>query len=101
MPATKSLRSGTCASTLLPTQQVGRACPRRPARAAVCAPKNSTSVGMPFCSAAAATLAAGSMPSTGMPRCDEVLQQVAVVAGDLDHAARRAEAEARAIIASA
>ena len=41
-----------------------------------------------------ATLAAGSMPSTGTPSGKKVLQQVAVVAGELDDEAVRAEAEA-------
>ena len=41
----------------------------------------------------AATLAAGSIPSTGTPRFDEVLEQIAVVACDLDHLGVRAEAE--------
>ena len=48
---------------------------------------------MPRSRAASATLAAGSMPSAGMPRVDDVLQQVAVVAGDLDDEAVGAEPE--------
>ena len=40
--------------------------------------------GRPSPSATSATLAAGSMPSTGIAALDEVLQQVAVVARDLD-----------------
>ena len=48
--------------------------------------------GTPSASAASATLRAGSIPSTGIPRA-ELAQQVAVVAGDLDDAARRPEAE--------
>ena len=55
-------------------------------------PKNATSVGMPALDATSATFAAGSMPSTGMPALDEVPQQVAVVAGDLDHHRLRAPA---------
>ena len=82
-PATKSLRSGTCASTLLPTSR--SAVPLRGAQArAALAPKNSTTVGTPARLGDRATLAAGSMPSTGMPRCDEVLEEIAVVARDLD-----------------
>ena len=66
MPATKSLTSGTWASTLLPIRRSGR----RPSAASCLAsstPKKRTSVGTPRSSAAAATLAAGSIPSTGMP----------------------------------
>ena len=92
MPPTKSLRSGTWASTLLPRSR--SACVARPrASRAVSTPKNSTSVRTPFSTRdLRRTFAAGSMPSTGMPRSHEVLQQVAVVAGELDDlaAARRA-----------
>ena len=66
MPATKSLRSGTWASTLLPSSRSAADSPA--SERAVSRPKNSTSVGMPFCSATFATLAAGSIPSTGIWR---------------------------------
>ena len=52
--------------------------------APVSSPRNITSVGTPLATAASATFAAGSMPSDRMPRRDAVLEQVAVVAGDLD-----------------
>ena len=67
MPATKSLRSGTWASTLLPSSR--SAARSGPSAVAVSRPKNSTSVAMPRSSATSATFAAGSMPSTGTPRC--------------------------------
>jgi hypothetical protein len=66
MPATKSLRSGTWASTLLPSSRSAGPCSAF-SRAAVSRPKNSVTLGMPFSRAAAATFAAGSTPSTGMP----------------------------------
>ena len=47
----------------------------------------------PLARAALAVLAAGSMPQQGMPACC-VLQQVAVVRCDLDHATARAQAQA-------
>ena len=50
-------------------------------------------VGMPLSIATWAVFAVGSMPSTGHARLLEVLQQVAVVGGDLDHLARRVQAE--------
>ena len=91
MPATKPLRSGTCAITLLAMITSARR-PSAAARAASSAPKNSASVGMPASLAAAAWSGAGSMPSTGTPVLDEVAQQVAVVAGELDDEAVRPEA---------
>ena len=54
--------------------------------------RSATSVGTPLARAASAVLAVGSMPSTGTPG-HEVLQQIAVVAGDLDHQRFGAEAE--------
>ena len=60
-PATKSLRSGTCASTFLPSTR--SPCPRSAAsRRAVAAPRNSTAVGTPLAIATSATFAAGSTP---------------------------------------
>ncbi len=92
MPATKSLRSGTWASTLLPMMRSARL-PSATSSAASLRPKKSTRVGMPLSIATLATLAAGSMPSTGTPSGSEVLQQVAVVARELDDQAVRAEAQ--------
>ena len=67
MPATKSLRSGTWASTLLPMiRSALHAFGDQLLRRAL-TPKNSTRVGTPLSTAALATLAAGSMPSTGTP----------------------------------
>ena len=64
--------------------QVGRTAARPRARARAPRRRTRTSVGMPAARAAAAMFRAGSMPSAGMPRGHEVLEQVAVVAGDLD-----------------
>ena len=89
MPPTKSLMSGTCASTLLPT--IRSAWPLGARRCASSTPKNSVTVGMPLAIAASATLAAGSMPRTPTPSSSEILQQIAVVAGQLDHEAVLAE----------
>ena len=83
MPATKPLRSGTCAITLLAMMTSARL-PSATRRSASSMPKNSRRVGTPTASAASAWSGAGSMPSTGTPRSTKLLQQVAVVAGDLD-----------------
>ncbi len=66
MPATKSLRSGTWASTLLATSSSARPCSATSSRA-VARPKNATVVGMPRAIASSA-VAVGSTPWTGMPR---------------------------------
>ena len=98
MPPTKSLRSGTWASTLLPTMRsAGLAFgdqllgeldaeeldPRRHALAR---------------SAPAATLARRLDAEHRHAERQEMLQQIAVVAGELDHEAVRAQAEAVACI---
>ena len=57
-------------------------------------PKNSTRVGIPASCAAAATLAAGSTPEHRHAALLEVLEEVAVVARDLDDLARGVETEA-------
>ena len=57
-------------------------------------PKKTLRVGMPAAIATSATLRAGSMPRTGTPLRLEVLEQVAVVAGELDDLVAAAEAEA-------
>ena len=93
MPATKSLRSGTCASTLLPTIRsacaaLGDAAPRRARRR-----RTRPGSERPCRCATSATLAAGSMPSTGHAERQEMLQQIAVVARQLDHEAVRPEPE--------
>ncbi len=70
--------------------------PAAPESRASSVPKNADlASGCPFSRATSATLAAGSMPSTGISCGDEVLQQVAVVAGDLDDLVRGREAEPR------
>ena len=93
MPATKSLRSGTCASTLLPMMRSARL-PSATSRSASVVPKNSTSVGT--------SLPARDLGDVG-GRLDaehrhaerqEVLQQIAVVAGELDDEAVGPEAAA-------
>ena len=67
MPPTKSLMSGTCASTLLPNNR-SALLPSSNNSLAVCTPKNLTTDAIPFSfSAAAATLAQGSTPKTGTP----------------------------------
>ncbi len=93
MPATKSLRSGTWARTLLPTIRSAPT-PSETSCLASRTPKKSTRVGMPFSTAARATLAAGSMPSTGTPSGREMLQEVAVIARQLDGQAVGAEVQA-------
>ena len=93
-PATKSFRSGTCASTLLPSNQIGLFAFGLPARGPSSRPKNLTSVGTPFFTATSATLAAGSMPRTGIPLATKYCKQIAVVAGELDDKAVRIEVEA-------
>ena len=64
--------------------QVGLAVPGRDVLCRSPRRGTSTSVGMPFSTAASATFAAGSMPSAADAPRDDVLQQVAVVAGHLD-----------------
>ena len=66
MPATKSFRSGTWASTLLAAIRSARR-PSATSSRASSTPKNRVTVGTPRSSAAAATFTAGSMPSTGTP----------------------------------
>ena len=66
MPATKSLRSGTWARTLLPISRSAGPYSAANSRAARW-PKNRTTVGTPLARAAAATLAAGSTPRALMP----------------------------------
>ena len=66
-PATKSLRSGTCAITLLAATRSARR-PSATSSSAVSRPKKRTIVSIPSSRATSATFAAGSMPSAGMPR---------------------------------
>ena len=92
-PSTKSFRSGTCASTLLPRTRSAQ----RPSAAnsfASSVPKNRTSVGTPFSTATLATFAAGSIPKHRHVLLDKILQQVAVVAGDFDDKALLVQTEA-------
>ena len=91
-PSTKSWAFGTWASTLLPTiRSAVRPCSS--SSRASRSPKKSTTVSIPRSFAAAATLAAGSIPSVRHPSGLEELEQVAVVAGDLDDLARAVEFE--------
>ena len=66
MPSTKSWRSGTCASTLLPMSRSAPV-PSATSSDAVATPKKRIRVGIPIAFAASATFAAGSIPSTGTP----------------------------------
>ena len=93
MPATKSLRSGTCASTLLPMIRSARL---------PSATSRSASVGAEELHQRRHVAPAGGLGHVG-GRLDaqhrhaqrqEVLQQVAVVAGELDDEAVRARAAA-------
>ena len=68
---------------------------RRASSRASSRPKNALSVGTPAAIAAAAGAGAGSMPEHRDAVGDEVAQQVAVVARDLDHQRAGAEAEPR------
>ena len=82
--ATKSFRSGTCASTLLPTTRSALPPSRGEPLAPVRTPKNSTSVGTPRSSAPRGDVRGRVDPEHGNPFGEEVLQQVAVVGGELD-----------------
>ena len=93
MPATKLQTSGTWASTLLPRIRSAWV-PSRTISAAISWPKNFTSVGMPFLVASLATFTAGSMPSTGTLLFHEILEQIAVIAGQFHHQAVVAQLEA-------
>ena len=68
-------------------------CSRRSARASS-APKNSDDVGMPALAGDLGDVACGLDAQHRDAARDDVLQQVAVVAGDLEHAAPRPSAEA-------
>ena len=92
MPATKSLRSGTWARTLLPTTRSAGPRSRR-RRSARSRPKNSVSVGTPRASADGGDVARWLDAQRRDPARDEVLEQVAIVAGQLDHVTRRVEAQ--------
>ena len=83
IPATKSLRSGTWARTLLPITRSARRSSRTNCPASS-SPKNSVRVGTCFATAAAATFRAGSILERWDSPLDEVLQQVAVVTRQLD-----------------
>ena len=79
-PATKSFRSGTCASTLL--AQIRSACRPAAARAlrAVATPKNATSVGTPLASRHRGDVGGWLHAQYIDAAPTEILQQVAVVA---------------------
>ena len=90
MPATKSLRSGTCASTLLPMMRSARL-PSATSRSARLVPKNSTRVGT-FALARGLGHVGGRLDAEHRhAQRQEVLQQIAVVAGKLDDEAVRPE----------
>ena len=82
-------------------QQVGAAPVRRASAVAVSVPKNRTSVGMPLLLGDRGDVG-GRLDAQHRDRLRrEVLQQVAVVARDLDDLARRDPGRSRAIISSA
>src|SRR4029453_2783473 len=92
IPATKLLRSGTWASTLLAAIRSAW----RPAVAsstASCSSEKGVRVGTPGAPAAPATVGAGLNPQPRPPPGHEVLKQVAVVAGQLHDQAVRAQPE--------
>jgi hypothetical protein len=76
-------------STELRTLEFGSTLLRRP-------PKDSTSVGMPFCWSTSATLSPGSIEHR-YPALVEVLQQLSVVGGELDHVAGTVRAKCSTI----
>ena len=99
IPATKSFRLGTWASTSFPSSR--SAClPCATSSRAVAVPKNLTKVGTPISTATEATLAAGWMPSTGICFAT-ILKQIPVVAGDLDDQAVWIQNSKRLVICSA
>ena len=83
IPATKSLRSGTWASTLFPTRRSARR-PRHAASAAARARRTRHASGCPSRPRPPRRSLPARSPSTGIAALDEVLEQVAVVARDLD-----------------
>ena len=97
MPATKSLRSGTWARTLLPRMRSARL-PSPPAAFRKAAPKKSTRVGMPFSIATLSHIRGRLDTQHGDTQGREMLQQIAVIAGQLDREATGAQSEPAAII---
>ena len=93
MPAMKSLRSGTWAKTLLATSRSARR-PSAASRLATSRPKNSTTVSIPLLARGLGDVGRGLDAERRDAQLDDVLQQVAVVAGELDHEAVGVEAEA-------
>ena len=91
MPADEVVEVGHLGQHVVADDEVGRAARRATSSlGAARAPKNSRQRrDAALARAASATFAAGSMPRHGMPARDEVLQQVAVVAGELDDEAVR------------
>jgi len=87
MPATKSLSLGTCARTLLPMIRSARR-PSAASRRARGSPKNSTSVGTRSSRPHAPPCRMDRCPARDA-RVDEVLQKIAVVAGELHYQAAR------------
>src|SRR3989442_1695129 len=65
-PLTKSFGSGTWARTFAPQIRSARF-PSAASSRAICSPKKSTRVGIPFSTPPLAILAPGSIPSTGIP----------------------------------
>ena len=93
IPATKSLRSGTWASTLFADDEIGRDRRARIAVGRLDVRRTAPRSGIPAVRRPRATFAAGSMPRTGSPRATNMLQQVPVVARDLDDAGSEPERE--------
>ena len=99
-PLTKSSRSGTCAMTLFATTRRGRPCSATIA-SAVSRPKNSVSVSTPDARAIVGDVGSRLDAEHRDAEGEELAQQVAVVAGDLDYEASPRSARARPFILAA
>ena len=91
--------SGTWASTLLAAVRSALT-PRAASRSAVARPKKATSVGTPLCDRRRRDIGRRLDAERRHAGGEEMLQQVAVVGGDLDHR-ERGPSSKRSIIASA
>ena len=96
MPRDEAVQVGDVGEDVVRVDDVGARRPRRRARSASSgAEELARRSGCRAAAAASAMFRAGSMPSTGTPRLAVVLQQVAVVARDLDDEARPGRVRAR------
>ena len=100
MPATKSLRSGTCASTLLPMIRSARL-PSATSRSASAAPEELDPRRDARLRAASAHVGGRLDAQHRHAQRQEMLQQVAVVAGELDDEAVARPSRSRSLIMSA